>query len=382
LPTIYLDYNATTPVAPAVREAIGPYLAEHFGNPSSSHALGRACHEAVAEARRHMAHLLGAARDEIVFTSGGTESNNLALKGVALAGWQPGSPGHLVISAVEHPAVVEPARFLQRLGFRLTVVGVNGAGLVDPADIEQALAPETRLVSVMHANNEIGVLQPIRQIADICHRRGVLIHTDAAQSVGKVPVRVDELGVDLLTVAAHKVYAPKGIGALFIRGGTRLEPLLHGASHEGGLRAGTENVPYIVGLGRAADLADQELAGAGPRMARLRDRLLARLRDAIGERLTVNGEGAPRLPNTLSLNFPGVVGDELLKRAPDLCASTGAACHSGSTRRSATLAAIGLDPQVARGAVRLSVGWFTSEDEIDRAADLLIAAWKASHVES
>jgi cysteine desulfurase len=376
--TIYLDYNATTPVAPAVREAMLPYLAEQFGNPSSSHALGRYCHEAVAEARRQMASFLGAEHNEIVFTSGGTESNNLAIKGVALAGWQPGMPGHLVISAIEHPAVVEPARFLQKLGFRLSVVGVNRAGMVDPAAIEKALASDTRLVSVMHANNEIGTLQPIRQIADICHRRGVLVHSDAAQSIGKVPVRVDDLAVDLLTVAAHKVYAPKGVGALYIRRGTRLEPLLHGASHERGLRAGTENVAYIVGLGRAASLADDGLANTGPRMARLRDRLNARLRDAIGGGLTVNGEGAPRLPNTLSVNFPNAVGDELLRRTPDLCASTGAACHSGSTKLSATLAAIGLESQVARGTIRLSVGWYTSDDEIDLTAEMLIAAWKAS----
>jgi len=376
--TIYLDYNATTPVAPAAREAMLPYLVEHFGNPSSSHILGRACHDAVAEGRRRMANLLGAEHNEIVFTSGGTESNNLALKGVALADWKPGTPGHLVISAIEHPAVVEPARFLQKLGFRLTVVGTSRAGIVDPAAVEEALAPDTRLVSVMHANNEIGTLQPIREIADICHRRGVLVHTDAAQSIGKVPVRVDELGIDLLTVAAHKVYAPKGVGVLYVRTGTRLEPLLHGASHERGLRAGTENVAYIVGLAHAACLAKERMTNTGPRMAQLRDRLHARLRDAIGDGLTVNGEGAPRLPNTLSVNFPDVVGEELLRRAPDLCASTGAACHSGSTKLSATLAAIGLEPKVARGTIRLSVGWYTSDDEIELAAEMLIAAWKAS----
>jgi cysteine desulfurase len=373
---IYLDYNATTPIAPEVREAMLPFLAEHFGNPSSSHALGHAAHDAVARARAQVAHLLGAAPDEIVFTSGGTESNNLALKGVALAGCWPGESGHLVITAVEHPAIVEPARFLERLGFGLSVVGVDDRGLVDPAAVERAITPHTRLVSVMHANNEIGVVQPIAQIATVCRRHGMLFHTDAAQCVGKLPIRVDDLGVDLLTVAGHKVYAPKGIGILYVRRGTRLEPLLHGAGHESGTRAGTENVPYIVGLGRAAESVEQGLAVAGKRMAWLRDRLQTRLSDAIASDMSINGQGAPRLPNTLSFNFPQVEGHELLRRVPELCASTGAACHSGTTQLSATLASIGLDPEVARGTVRLSLGWATTAEEIERAADLLIAAWK------
>ncbi|HEV3021100.1 MAG TPA: cysteine desulfurase family protein, partial [Pirellulales bacterium] len=269
-------------------------------------------------------------------------------------------------------------RFLERLGFRLTVVAVDRSGLVDAAAIEDALDGDTRLVSVMHANNEIGVVQPIRQIAEVCRRRGVLFHTDAAQSAGKLPLGVDELGVDLLTVAGHKMYAPKGVGALYVRRGTKLEPLLHGAGHERGLRAGTENVAYVVGLGKAAILAEEGLSEAAARMARLRDRLSSRLRETIGPGLTVNGEGAPRLPNTLSVNFPGVEGNELLRRTPDLCASTGAACHAGQTRLSATLAAIGLDAETARGTVRLSLGWHTSEAEIDQAAQSLATAWKAN----
>ena len=377
--SIYLDYNATTPIAPAVQEAMLPFLAEHFGNPSSSHALGRAAHEAVEDARGRVAHWLGAASDEIVFTSGGTESNNLALKGVAFAEQLARDrPGHLVISAFEHPAVAQPAKFLERLGWQLTVVGVNRQGLVDPREIEAALRPETRLASVMHANNEIGVVQPIREIAEICRRRGVLVHTDAAQTAGKLSTRVDDLGVDLLTIAGHKVYAPKGVGALYVRRGTVLEPLLHGAGHEGGLRAGTENTPYIVGLGRAASLAEQSLVEAADRMTSLRDRLLDKLREAIGPALTVNGEQAPRLPNTLSANFPGVTAADMLRRIPEVCASTGAACHSGSTHMSATLAAIGLDAETARGTVRLSLGWYADTDQIDRAAQLLIAAWEDS----
>ncbi len=371
---IYLDYNATTPIAPAVQEAILPFLAEHYGNPSSNHTLGRACHEAVEDARLRVARLLGADRDEIIFTSGGTESNNLALKGVAFRHAR-GASGHVIISAVEHPAVIEPARWLESLGYSLTIVGCDSQGVVDPSAIEAAIRPDTVLVSVMHANNEIGTVQPIRQIAQRCRDRGVLVHTDAAQTVGKIPTRVRELGVDLLSLAGHKVYAPKGVGALYVRRGVDLEPLLHGAGHEGGLRAGTENVPYLVALGHAATLAEKHLADPG-QLAMLRDRLEQRLRDGIGEDLSVNAARAQRLPNTLSVNFPRVTGSALLRRIPELCASTGAACHSGSEHLSPTLAAIGLTPELSRGTVRLSVGWFTTEEEIDRAVSLLLSAWE------
>lgn len=373
--TIYLDYNATTPVAPRVREAMLPFLGEHYGNPSSGHALGRACHEAVENARGRVAALLGAEPEEIVFTSGGTESNNLAIKGAAFR-HGPAAGGHLVVSAIEHPAVIEPARFLERLGYGLSVVPCDGNGVVDPAAVERALRPDTVLVSIMQANNEIGVVQPIRQIAAICRRRGILMHTDAAQAVGKIPARAADLGVDLLSVAGHKMYAPKGVGALYVRAGVQLEPLLHGAGHERGFRSGTENVPYLVGLGAAATLADGGMLENGDRLARLRDRLLERLRSVLGDVITVNGEGAERLPNTLSVNFARADARELLRRSPELCASTGAACHSGLTALSATMAAIGLPAEAARGTIRLSVGWYTAEDEIDRAADLLIAAWE------
>lgn len=372
---IYLDYNATTPIAPSVREAMLPYLSERFGNPSSGHVLGRASREAVDEARRRVAALLGADEDEIVFTSCGTESNNLALKGVLMR--DPGQRGHLIISAIEHPAIAEPARFLERWGYEVTVVNCDRRGVVDPAAVEAAMRPTTRLVSIMHANNEIGTLQPIRQIAQICRERGVLVHTDAAQSVGKVPVRVSELGVDLLSIAGHKFYAPKGVGALYVRRGIELEPVQHGAGHERGLRAGTENVPYIVALGEAAALVARSLDEHAARMAAQRDRLLQLLREAIGPRLTINGDGAERLPNTLSVNFPGVEAHEMLRRCPELCASTGAACHSGASHVSATLAAIGLSAAQARGTMRISLGWFTTDDEIDEAAHLLLAAWEA-----
>jgi cysteine desulfurase len=373
---IYLDYNATTPVAPTVQEAMRPFLSELYGNPSSGHTLGRACHEAIEDARSQLATLLGADSEELVFTSGGTESNNLALKGILLRAGPPFA-GHLVISAIEHPAVVEPARFLNRLGCGLTVVGCTRQGVVDPESVEQALRPETRLVSVMHANNETGVIQPVRAIADLCHRRGVLVHTDAAQTVGKIPTLVEDLGVDLLTVAGHKFYAPKGVGALYVRRGVDLEPVLHGAGHEGGLRAGTENTPYIVALGRAAALAHKALDQSAERLALLRDRMLDRLSEVIGSDLRVHGDGVDRLPNTLCVDFPDVSGGALLSRTPELCASTGAACHSGAASVSPALAAMGLTAEQARGTVRLSVGWSTSEEEIDRAAELLLDAWES-----
>jgi len=354
-----------------------PFLAEHYGNPSSSHALGAACHEAVEDARSRVAELLGADADEIVFTSGGTESNNLALKGVAFNFQRAPVPnGHLVISAVEHPAIVEPARFLERLGCDVTVVGTNGQGVISLSQLERALRRDTVLVSIMLANNEVGVIQPLRRVVEICHREGVLVHTDAAQAVGKIPIDVQNLGVDLLSVAGHKCYAPKGVGALYVRRGTALEPVMHGAGHESGLRAGTENVPYIVALGAAAELAARHQEQGARQMESLRDRLEGKLREGTGASFSVNGDDAPRLPNTLSANFPGVSSADLLKRCPELCASTGAACHTGSARLSGTLAAMGLSLEVARGTVRLSLGWYTTEEEVDRAADLLISAWE------
>ena len=373
---IYLDYNATTPISPSVQEAMLPFLAEHYGNPSSNHGLGHAAHEGIEDARSQVASLLGADRDEIVFTSCGTESNNLALWGVMT---QTGPPfrGHLVVSQFEHPAIAAPANYLQRLGFDVSYVPCTRQGVIEPAAVKAALRPETKLVSIMHANNEIGTLQPIRDIAKICRQREVIFHTDASQSVGKIRTFVDELEVDLLTLTGHKFYAPKGIGALYVRRGVGLEPLMHGAGHEGGLRPGTENTPYIVGLGRAAVTALKAMDDSVARLTHLRDKLLDRLRAGVGEELTVNGESVERLPNTLSVNFPEVVAGEMLSRLPELCASTGAACHSGLAKMSATLEAIGLPPEVARGTVRLSVGWYTSEDDIDRAAELLLGAWDA-----
>jgi cysteine desulfurase len=376
---LYFDYNATTPIAPSVQAAMSPLLADHYGNPSSSHALGRAAAEAVEDARGQLALLLGCDPDEIVLTSGGTESNNLAVKGVLL-GQTPAVGGHLIISAIEHPSVAEPARYLERLGYDVSIVGVTGQGVVQPAAVRAAIRPDTRLVSIMHASGEVGSIQPLRQIAAICHEHEIPLHTDAAQSFGKIRTLVDELEVDLLTVAGHKCYAPKGVGALYVRRGVELEAILHGGGQEAGLRAGTENVASIVGLGRAAALAGQSLDQNRERLSALRDRLWQQLAEAIGNRLVMHAALAERLPGTLSVSFPGASGAEMLARIPELCASTGSACHSVSESISPTLAAMGVSPEQARGAVRLSVGWFTTEEEVDRAASLLLEAWEAMHV--
>lgn len=372
---LYLDYNSTTPIAPSVQEAMLPFLAEHFGDPTQSHASGRACREAIEDARGQVAHLLGADADEIVFTSGGTESNHLALLGVLLRA-NPAAGGHLIISAAEHASVTEPAKWLERLGYDLSIVGVTGQGVVQPSAIQAALRPDTALVSIVHANHETGVIQPLRQIAEFCHAHGALLHTDASQSAGKIRTFVDELDVDLLTVSGHKLYAPKGSGALFIRRGVALEPLLRGGGQESGLRAGLENTPAIVGLGRAAVLAARALEESPERLEELRDRLFSLLQAAVGEELRLHGQLANRLPNTLCLSFPEVAGHELLARVPELCAFASGGSPVDTQATSATLAAMGVDPQLARQTIRLSLGWYTSQEEIERAASLLLGAWE------
>jgi cysteine desulfurase len=322
-----------------------------------------------------VAELLGAKPDEIVFTGGGSEASNQAIKGTILrpeTDW--GRNAHVIISAVEHPATVQPCEFLTGLGCEVTVVPVDRFGMVDPSDVRKAITPRTRLISIMHSNNEVGTFNPIREIAAIGRERGVLVHTDTAQSLGKVTVDVNELGVDLLTVAGHKLYAPKGVGALYIRRGVQLSNLIHGAGHENGRRAGTENVPYLVGLGKAAELAAYSLPAATDRLRTLRDRLHDRLSRALGERIVLNGHPERRLPNTLNLNFVGHIGEDLLTEVPGVAASTGSACHAGLVTVSPVLKAMGVPERLARGAVRLSVGRFTTEDEIDRAAEQLIKA--------
>jgi cysteine desulfurase len=372
---IYLDHNATTPVAPEVADAMEPFLQDHSGNPSSSHALGRRARAAVDEARAEVAGLIGATPDEIVFTSGGSEADNMAVFGV-VAARAPGRHG-VVTSAVEHPAVLEPCRFLERRGTPLTVLPVDRMGRIDLVAATEAIGPDTALVSVMHANNEVGTIQPIAELAGLCRDRGAWLHTDAAQSVGKVPVDVETLGADLLTLAAHKLYGPKGIGALYIRRGREIPPLIHGAGHERGRRAGTENVLAIVGLGAAARLAG---AGLDERMVHartMRDRLRARLADRLGD-LTVHGDPDRGLPNTLSVALPGVRAADLLAALGDqVAASPGAACHADGVAVSSVLAAMDVPPDVAAGTVRLSVGRTTTETDVDRAAALIVEAVEA-----
>ncbi len=363
---IYLDYNATTPLDPGVVQAMRPYLDTHFGNPSSSHVYGARTKKAVEAARRQVAEMLGARPDEIVFTSGGSESNNLAIRGVAHALRDKGN--HIITSAVEHPAVIEVCRHLESQGFRVSIVPVDETGLVDPGDVEKALTPATILITVMHANNEVGTIQPIREIADIAHRNGVLMHTDAAQSVGKIRVKADELGVDLLSVAGHKFYAPKGVGALYLRTGVKPEKLIFGADHERGWRAGTENVLEIVGLGKACELVNEQLDRRAEHMKKLRDRLhegiAAEVRD-----VRLNGHPEKRLPNTLSLSFPGIEANAILSELTGVAASAGAACHADEVVMSDTLKAMRVPVDYAMGTVRFSTGALLTKPEVDRAID-------------
>lgn len=373
---IYLDYNATTPIAAEVFEAMVPFLREHFGNPSSSHPYGRRAAEAVAQARDEVAVLLNAQAEEIIFTGCATEANNLALRGVARALRHKGR--HLIISAVEHPSVQAPAERLRAEGWEVTMLPVDEHGRVAPQQLAAALRSDTVLVSVMHANNEVGTLQPIAELSRLAHAAGVLLHTDAAQSIGKVGVDVHELGVDLLTLAGHKFYAPKGVGALYVRRGTPLDPVLVGAGQEHGLRPGTENVPHIVALGAAAHMAHARLPQATEQLRSLRDALHAQLNTAIPG-LQLNGHPDERLPNTLNISFPGVSGRALLARAPQLAASVGSACHEEGDAVSGVLAAMGVTAARARGAVRLSLGLASKEGEITAVAHALIEAWLARH---
>ncbi|MFW6181552.1 MAG: cysteine desulfurase family protein [Spirochaetota bacterium] len=388
---VYLDYNATTPVLAAVKEAMLPYLDERFGNPSSGHRFGRQAREAVEIARARVAALIGASPEEILFTSGGTESNNLAIRGAAAAIAEraavtgepasisgapafPAAPGLVVTSAIEHPAVAGPCGFLEKSGWKVARLAVDDSGRVDPARAGETIGEETTLVTVMHANNETGVLQPIQQVSALARQRGAPVHTDAAQSVGKVPVQVDRLGVDLLSIAGHKLYAPKGVGALYIRRGTRISPVLLGAGHERGLRPGTENVPAIVGLGEACRIAAETLLQEMERVRGLRDLLWELIARAVPG-LLLNGHPEQRLPNTLNIRFPGVRGGAVLDQCPRMAASTGSACHEGGETPSAVITAMGIGPGEALGSVRLSLGRPTTEDDVREAADELVEGW-------
>jgi cysteine desulfurase len=369
---VYLDYNATTPVAPEVTEAIEPFLRAEFGNPSSDHVYGRRAQQAVERARAQVAATIGAEASEIVFTGCATEANNLAILGMARA--LRGAKRHIVTSSIEHPAVMQPCLRLAEDGWEVTVLPVDGNARVDLDAFARALRDDTALVSIMHANNEVGTLQDIAELADLAHARGALVHTDAAQSVGKIPVDVAALGADLLTIAGHKFYATKGVGALYVRRGTSVLPVVVGAGHERGLRPGTENVPGIVGLGEAARLARERVGSVGAQLRRMRDLLHRLLAEGVAG-LTLNGHPEQRLPNTLNVSFPGVSGRELLHTVEaDIAASVGSACHSESEAVSGVLAAMGIDSRRAMGAVRLSVGLFTAESEIRHAAQALVRA--------
>lgn len=369
---IYLDYNATTPVDPRVRAAVLPYLGDQFGNPSSSHAFGRSAGAAVERARRQVAELLGCAPEEVLFTGGGSESDNLAIQGVAFASRARGR--HIITSAIEHPAVLNTCRYLaEQHGVDVTYVDADPDGRVDPAAVQRAIRPDTMLISIMHANNETGTLQPIEEIAERARAAGIPLHTDASQSVGKIPTRVADLGIDLLTIAGHKLYAPKGIGALYVRGGIELQPIIHGGGQERGLRAGTENVPYMAGLGEACEVAADLLHEEGKRERWLRDRLHGILVEQL-DGVHLNGHPDARLPNTLNLSFQGVIGSDLLDAVPELAFSTGSACHAGSASPSPVLTQMGIRADVALGAVRLSLGRYTAEAEVDEAARHLVRA--------
>jgi cysteine desulfurase len=369
---IYLDYNATTPVDPEVLEAMLSYFKENFGNPSSSHTYGKLTKEALNKAREQVAKLIGADLSEIVFTSGGTESNNHAIIGTALANRTKGK--HIITSKIEHPSVLETLRYLEEsFRFKVTYLPVNEYGRVNPLDAEKSITNETVLITLMHANNEVGTIEPIEEIGRIAKEKGVTFHSDAAQSCGKIQVDVDKLNVDLLTIAGHKLYAPKGIGALYIKKGTSLDKFVHGAGQEQGRRAGTENVPYIVGLGHACKIATGAAQDFGQRIKTLRDKLHKNVIDGLGEdKVKLNGHPEQRLPNTLNISIKNVVGEELLSQIPEIAASTGSACHAGATEPSAVLLAMSLTREQALGALRLSLGRWSTEEEIHEASRLII----------
>lgn len=368
---VYFDYNATTPLAPEVAAAMRPFMEETYGNPSSLHWAGQRARTAIEQARSQVSTLLHCDPTEIVFTSGGTEANNSALAGVFFRPRKESRP-HLIISSVEHPSIRNVASFLERLGAEVTRVPVDQFGQVDPEAVRRALQHNTVLVSMMHANNEVGTIQPIREIAAIAREHGALMHTDAAQTVGKIPVNVQELGVDLLTIAGHKMYAPQGVGALFVRKGVALEPYLHGAGHEGGRRAGTENVLEIVALGAACDLVGSKIDVAAIR--ELRDHLWRLLSERFGNRVVLNGHQDERLPNTLNVGFVNCYGHEILSRLTDIAASTGSACHEGVHQLSPVLRAMGVPEAIGLGAIRFSLGRNSTRDEVERVVEQLTQA--------
>ncbi len=367
---VYLDYNATTPLLPEVVDAMLPYLREHFGNPSSSHWYGRRASEAVARARHQVATMIGCDDDELIFTAGITEANNLAIRGVI----ETHSRQHIVTTVIEHPATLQPCLGIKP-GLRLTQLGVDAQGRTNLAEARAAIDADTALVTVMHANNETGVVQPITELAELAHAAGALMHADAAQSAGKVPVRVKELSVDLLSIAGHKLYAPKGVGALYVKRGVQLRPFTYGSGQEYGLRSGTENVAGLVGFGVACEIATRDLDAVATRVRGLRDSLWDQLTAQVPG-LALNGHPTLRLPNTLNVRFPGVSGNALLANTPEISASTGSACHHDYEAASAVILAMGIAPVDALGSVRLSIGRGTTAEDIALAAKILGSSWR------
>jgi len=367
---IYLDYAATTPTHPEVVKAMLPYFTDAFGNPSSIHSYGQEAKGAIEEARAKVADLIGARGEEIVFTSGGTEADNFAIKGVAYA--NEGKGNHIITSAIEHHAVIETCKFLEKRGFLVTHLPVDEYGLVDPDDVKKVITDKTILISVMHANNEVGTIEPIAKIGKIAKEAGIYFHTDAVQTAGHIPVNVNELGVDLLAMSAHKLYGPKGVGALYIRKGTRLVAFMHGGEQERRRRASTENVPGIVGFGRAAELAKQEMSEEAELLTHLRDRLIKGILERI-DHTRLNGHPVMRLPNNVNVSVDFVEGESMLLNLDleGICASTGSACSSASLEPSHVLLATGLSHELAHGSLRFSLGKWTTEDEIERVLDVL-----------
>ena len=377
---IYADHNSTTPIDPEVRDAMAPYLNEHYGNPSSAHSLGQRTRQAVEKARGQVAQLLNCEPEEVFFTSGATESNNWVIKGLDF----PQKP-HIITSQIEHPSILLSCRYLEQRGWaEITYVAVDRACLISVQEVEDSVRANTRLISIMLANNETGAIQPVDELAHWASSRGILVHSDGAQAVGKISVDVQELGLDFLTLAGHKLYAPKGVGALYVRRGRHLEPLLHGPGQERGQRAGTESVPLVVGLGQACQISSRRLAQEGARLTSLRELLWDRLREQLGDSVVLNGPGSLlRLPNTLSVSFRGVTGSELLRTASgsgdaadELAASTGPACHDGQIRLSHVLEAMGIEPELGKGTLRLTLGRSTREEDIPALADNLSQAYQ------
>jgi len=367
---IYLDYAATTPAHPEVIKAMLPYFTDTFGNPSSIHSYGQEAKEAIEEARVNIANLISAHDDEVVFTSGGTEADNLALKGVAFANESRGN--HIITSSIEHHAVLETCQFLERRGFNVTYLPVDGYGLVDPNDVKKIITSKTILISIMQANNEIGTMEPITEIGRIAREAEVYFHTDAVQTVGHIPVDVNELGVNLLSISAHKLYGPKGVGALYIKKGTKLSPIMHGGEQERRRRASTENVPGIVGFGRAVELAQQEISEEVPCLTHLRDRLIKNLLERI-DHIRLNGHPIARLPNNVNISIDFVEGESMVLNLDleGICVSTGSACSSSSLEPSHVLVAIGLPPEQAHASLRLTLGKWTSDGDVERVLEVL-----------